>query len=147
MSSVGIDDKWPSRPTNFATPPTGTILPSIKHGLGTDVTSDTGVPMSDITRRVPVRSQHSTSPSTALGMGRRPNATFLTEASFGVAHDKLIQVITDVQPFEPYWEELNTINLANKNIESVARLQEFLPRLHTLSLWVRSRFYCSGDTC
>ncbi|KAI0004643.1 hypothetical protein BJV74DRAFT_971764 [Russula compacta] len=139
-----IDDKWPSRPTDFATPPTGTILPSIKHSLGTDATSDTGVPMSDITRRVPVRSQHSTSPSAALGMGRRPNATFLTEASFGVAHDKLIQVITDMQPFEPYWEELNSIDLANKNIESVARLQEFLPRLHTLSLNSNQLAWLSG---
>jgi hypothetical protein len=73
-------------------------------------------------------------------VGTQPNATFLTEASFGVAHDKLVQVITDTQPFEPYWEELSTIDLANKDIESVARLKEFLPRLHTLSLWVRSEF-------
>jgi hypothetical protein len=66
------------------------------------------------------------------------NATFLTEASFGVAHDKLVQVITDVQAFEPHWEELSCIDLSNKSIESVARLKEFLPRLHTLSLCVRS---------
>lgn len=71
-------------------------------------------------------------------MEARFNATFLTEASFGVAHDKLVHVITDVQPFEPHWEELSCIDLANKSIESVARLKEFLPRLHTLSLCVRS---------
>jgi hypothetical protein len=72
------------------------------------------------------------------GVGAQLNATYLTEASFGVAHDKLVQVITDVQPFEPHWEELSSIDLANKNIESVARLKEFLPRLRTLSLWVAS---------
>jgi hypothetical protein len=71
-------------------------------------------------------------------VGTQANATFLTEASFGIAHDKLVQVITDIQPFEPHWEELSSIDLANKNIESVARLKEFLPRLHTLSLWVKS---------
>jgi protein NUD1 len=88
-----------------------------------------------------VRSQASTSPNVAPGAGARPNATFLTEASFGVAHDKLVQVITDVQPFEPHWEELSCIDLTNKNIDSVARLKEFLPRLHTLSLWVYRILY------
>jgi len=130
--SIGIDDKSLSRPTSSAHPPAGTSLPGTKHSLGTDGTSDSGVPTSNIPRRVDARSQPSTSPS--VGVGAKSNATFLTEASFGIAHDKLVQVITDVQPFEPYWEELSSIDLANKNIESVARLKEFLPRLHTLSL-------------
>jgi hypothetical protein len=136
--SIGVDDKSPLRPTSLAHLPAGTLLPGVKHGLGTDDTSDTRVPTSDIARRVPARSQQSTSPSVIVGVGTQPNATFLTEASFGVAHDKLVQVITDTQPFEPYWEELSSIDLADKNIESVARLKEFLPRLHTLSLWARS---------
>jgi hypothetical protein len=66
------------------------------------------------------------------------NATFLTECSFGVAHDRLVEVITDVQPFSPHWEELSSIDLSNKRLESVARLKEFLPRLDALSLWVLS---------
>lgn len=64
------------------------------------------------------------------------NATFLTECSFGIAHDRLVQVITDVQPFEPYWEQLSAIDLSNKSIDSVARLKEFLPQLDSLSLCV-----------
>lgn len=64
------------------------------------------------------------------------NATFLTECSFGVAHDRLVEVITDVQPFLPHWEELSSIDLSGKMLESVARLKEFLPRLETLKLWV-----------
>jgi hypothetical protein len=64
----------------------------------------------------------------------RANATFLTECSFGVAHDKLVQVITDVQPFVPYWEELDTIDLSDRKLESVTRLKEFLPRLCALNL-------------
>ena len=62
------------------------------------------------------------------------NATFLTECSFGVAHDRLVQVITDVHPFEPHWEELPAIDLSRKNIDSVARLKEFLPKLDLLTL-------------
>jgi len=63
-----------------------------------------------------------------------PNATFLTECSFGVAHDRLVQVITDIQPFEPHWESLKSIDLSKKSVESVARLKEFLPQLDCLSL-------------
>lgn len=62
------------------------------------------------------------------------NATFLTECSFEVAHGRLVQVITDVQPFEPYWEELTSIDLSKRNIDSTARLKEFLPRLGYVSL-------------
>lgn len=68
--------------------------------------------------------------------GADPNATFLTECSFGVAHDRLVQVITDVQPFEPHWESLKSIDMSKKSIESVARLKEFLPQLDCLSLYV-----------
>lgn len=62
------------------------------------------------------------------------NGTFLTECSFAVAHDRLVEVITDVQPFEPYWENLSSIDLSNAKVESVARLKEFLPRLDALNL-------------
>ena len=62
------------------------------------------------------------------------NGTFLTDCSFRVTHDRLVQVITDVQPYEPHWEELTEIDLSQKNLESVARLKEFLPKLDSLSL-------------
>lgn len=66
----------------------------------------------------------------------RRNATFLTECSFGVAHDKLVQVITDVQPFEPHWEDLISLDLSKKSLDSVARLKEFSPKLDSLTLCV-----------
>ena len=86
-----------------------------------------------MSRRTFSQSLSARSPASKLA-GR--NATFLTECSFGVAHDRLVQVITDVQPFEPYWEALSAIDLANKNLDSVARLKEFLPRLDSLCLCV-----------
>jgi hypothetical protein len=67
---------------------------------------------------------------------RKGEATFLTEWSFEVAHDRLVTVITDVQPFKPYWEELDAIELDGKHLDSVARLKEFLPRLDALSMLV-----------
>lgn len=67
------------------------------------------------------------------------NATFLTECSFGVSHDRLVEVITDVQPFLAHWDELTSIDLSDKKLESVARLKEFLPRLDTLNVYV---YFC-----
>lgn len=82
------------------------------------------------------QSRRQLSRTNALASGTNANATFLTEASFGVAHDRLVTVITDVQPFEPYWEDLGSIDLSDKRLDSVARLKEFLPQLRTLSMCV-----------
>lgn len=57
------------------------------------------------------------------------NATFLTECSFGVTHDKLVQLITDVYGSEPYWDHLTLLDLRGKSVDSVTRLKEFLPEL------------------
>jgi hypothetical protein len=112
--------------------PTGSSILGSDHNLSVDDPSGT-----DIARRAAVGPQHPMSSNVAASRaGKQADATFLTEASFGVAHDVLVQVITDMQPFEPYWEELSFIDLSNKNIESVARLNEFLPQLRTLTMWV-----------
>lgn len=59
----------------------------------------------------------------------KADATFLTECSFGVAHDRLVEVITEVQPYEPHWELLKKIDLSKRGVDSVARLKEFCPDL------------------
>ncbi|TFK40704.1 hypothetical protein BDQ12DRAFT_679886 [Crucibulum laeve] len=100
-----------------------------------------GASGSNSSRRVFSRS-HTHRPSSA-NMSRA-NGTFLTECSFGITHDRLVEVITDVQPFEPYWEELSTIDLSKKRLESVARLKEFLPRLDTLHLNSNQLSWLSG---
>ncbi|EIW72482.1 hypothetical protein TREMEDRAFT_25688, partial [Tremella mesenterica DSM 1558] len=72
------------------------------------------------------------------------NATFLTECSFGVTRDRLVQLITDVEPFEPYWEDLLSIDLSDKGVDSVARLKEFLPNLRHVRLDRNALTYLSG---
>ncbi|KAI0304542.1 hypothetical protein B0F90DRAFT_1706753 [Multifurca ochricompacta] len=140
-----IDDSSLLRPTGFAHLPAGGFLPNINHNPGADNDSDRDVLTSGIARRASSRSRHLTSSKiTTFGGVAQTSATFLTEASFGVAHDKLVQVITDIQPFEPHWEELVSIDLSNKNIESVARLKEFLPQLRTLSLDSNQLAWLSG---
>ncbi|KAK2459660.1 hypothetical protein APHAL10511_008305 [Amanita phalloides] len=89
--------------------------------------------------RVFSKSYASQSSSRQAGSG-----TFLTECSFAVTHDRLVQVITDVQPSEPYWEELSSIDLSNKRLESVTRLKEFLPQLDVLNLNTNRLSWLSG---
>ncbi|GAA5940524.1 uncharacterized protein JCM15063_002361 [Sporobolomyces koalae] len=72
------------------------------------------------------------------------NATFLTECSFGVSHDRLLQFITDVEPFEPNWEGLRSIDLSGKKAESVVRLKEFLPKLDEVNLNNNDIAYLTG---
>ncbi len=135
FSFVGVSNESPATHTDFVHIPTRSAVLVSDHSLNVDNASATGIPTSDISRRVAAGSQDPISYNVeALGTGKRANATFLTEASFGIAHDMLVQVITDMQPFEPYWEELSDIDLSNKNIESVTRLNEFLPQLRTLKM-------------
>ncbi|KAK0487241.1 hypothetical protein IW261DRAFT_1446723 [Armillaria novae-zelandiae] len=72
------------------------------------------------------------------------NATFLTECSFGVAHDQLVQVLTDVEPWHPHWEIIRGIDLKERGLESVARLGELMPSLSVCSLNGNALTYLSG---
>ncbi|KAI0051077.1 hypothetical protein FA95DRAFT_1580818 [Auriscalpium vulgare] len=137
--STGFDDASPSQDALSRRAAAQQAEPAGRRasaGLASNANASTA----GISQRVLTRT-HSMPP---IPQRATANATFLTEASFGVAHDKLVQVITDVQPFEPYWEELTTIDLSGKRIESVARLKEFLPQLLTLSLNDNQLSWLSG---
>jgi hypothetical protein len=60
------------------------------------------------------------------------NQTFLTECSFGIAHDRLVQLITDEHGGEPWWEDMKSLDLRGKQVDSLARLKEFCPKLDEL---------------
>ncbi|ORY32290.1 hypothetical protein BCR39DRAFT_523772 [Naematelia encephala] len=70
--------------------------------------------------------------------------TFLTECSFGVAHDRLVQLITDVYGAEPWWEGLTSLDLHGKGVEGLQRLSEFLPALDEVWLSDNKISYLSG---
>lgn len=132
---VDIDEHdSPSKASSSGRPDGLQHLGTRRHGHSTDPRNNS---KGSTSRRVLSRS-HTQRPAPEASSIGKANATFLTECSFGVAHDRLVEVITDVQPFEPYWEELASIDLSNRKLESVARLKEFLPRLDALSLYVVS---------
>ncbi|KZT67074.1 hypothetical protein DAEQUDRAFT_409629 [Daedalea quercina L-15889] len=136
LEDPALDDDSPSKASSAGRPPTEELQP-LKARRPSSAKAN---PNREVSRRVFSRPQTKTPVST----GRNANATFLTECSFGVAHDRLVQVITDVQPFEPYWEDLTSIDLSSHNIDSVARLKEFLPRLDSLTLNHNQLSWLSG---
>ncbi|KAG8927688.1 hypothetical protein FRC02_007914 [Tulasnella sp. 418] len=70
--------------------------------------------------------------------------TFLTEASFKITQDRLVQALTSVQPYEPHWEQLRELNLNKKNIDGLARLNKFVPNLDKLSVDGNQLAWLSG---
>ncbi|KAF7799379.1 hypothetical protein EIP86_010611 [Pleurotus ostreatoroseus] len=136
LEDVSYDDT-PSK-TSTTRPPTEALpLPVGRRAGRSPVKSGSS-------RRDTPRRSSSLSARSSRSLGRNVNSTFLTECSFGVAHDKLVQVLTDVQPYEPYWDELTTVDLSQKNLDSVARLKEFTPRLDSLVLNANQLSWLSG---
>ncbi|KAI0823208.1 hypothetical protein BC628DRAFT_1411747 [Trametes gibbosa] len=136
LGNDDYEDESPSKTSSSSRPPTSQLqpIPPRRPSTGPGAASS---PLRSGSRRVSSRA-----PPTPRGVSG--NATFLTECSFGVAHDRLVQVITDVQPFEPYWEELTSIDLSHRNLDSTARLKEFLPRLDSLLLNSNQLAWLSG---
>nr|CDI52567.1 l domain-like protein [Melanopsichium pennsylvanicum 4] len=73
-----------------------------------------------------------------------PDMTLLTDASFNFAHDKVLEAITDVEPWEPGWDELQAIDLSKRRLESCVRLKEFLPALEEVDLQGNELSYLTG---
>ncbi|SPC66967.1 uncharacterized protein UHOD_02531 [Ustilago sp. UG-2017b] len=73
-----------------------------------------------------------------------PDMTLLTDASFNFAHDKVLEAITDVEPWEPGWDELQAIDLSRRRLESCVRLKEFLPTLEEVDLQNNELSYLTG---
>ncbi|GAC76659.1 protein phosphatase 1, regulatory subunit, and related proteins [Moesziomyces antarcticus T-34] len=73
-----------------------------------------------------------------------PDMTLLTDASFNFAHDKVLEAITDVEPWEPGWDELQAVDLSARRLESCVRLKEFLPVLEEVNLRTNELSYLTG---
>lgn len=73
-----------------------------------------------------------------------PDMTLLTDASFNFAHDKVLEAITDVEPWEPGWDELQAVDLSGRRLESCVRLKEFLPVLEEVNLRTNELSYLTG---
>ncbi|KAG8930263.1 hypothetical protein FRC01_003004 [Tulasnella sp. 417] len=71
----------------------------------------------------------SRTPKTRAGEGNGETTFLTTEASFRITHEQLVRVLTSIEPYEPYWETLKTIDIRRKGVESLNRLKELMPNL------------------
>jgi hypothetical protein len=62
--------------------------------------------------------------------------TMNSNYSFRVTHDTLTKLISEVEPDQTHWREMHRIDLNTKNIESLNHLNELMPKLKELELYL-----------
>ncbi|KAH8928697.1 L domain-like protein [Atractiella rhizophila] len=86
----------------------------------------------------------SSSANKTLTVPASGNKTIMTDCSFGVSQDRIIKLLTDIEPFEPNWEKLVAISLRGKQVDGVVRLKEFCPALDEVDLCENELEYLTG---
>ncbi|CAZ85828.1 unnamed protein product [Tuber melanosporum] len=70
-----------------------------------------------------------------LATRRGPKASAKSiEASFSIAQENLIKTLTDVEPYEPYWEWMKFLKLADRKMETLHTLNEWCQRIEELDV-------------
>ena len=69
-------------------------------------------------------------------VAQRTHPTSLREihGTFALATEDLVKRITEVEPFEPYWEHVRRLILREKGLITLNKLNEFCPRLEDLDV-------------
>jgi Leucine-rich repeat (LRR) protein len=69
-------------------------------------------------------------------VAQRTNPASLRQVhgTFALAVESLIKHITDVEPYEPYWEHVRRLVLRQKGLITLHKLNEFCPRLEALDV-------------
>ncbi|PGH17110.1 hypothetical protein AJ80_04985 [Polytolypa hystricis UAMH7299] len=63
-----------------------------------------------------------------------PESMRQVHGTFALASEELVKHITDVQPYEIYWEHLRKLDLQGKNLITLRKLNEFCSRLEELDV-------------
>lgn len=63
-----------------------------------------------------------------------PSSLRQVHGTFALATEDLIKHITDVEPYEPYWEHVRRLVLRQKGLITLHKLNEFCPRLEELDV-------------
>lgn len=66
--------------------------------------------------------------------GRSSSGTRAIEESFSIARDNLLKCLTDVEPYEPYWDHMKVLNLAGRKVETLFTLNDWMPRVEELDV-------------
>lgn len=62
----------------------------------------------------------------------QPTSLRQVHGTFALAAEELVKYITDVEPYEPYWDHVRQLDLGGKGLVTLHQLNEFCPRLEEL---------------
>lgn len=62
-----------------------------------------------------------------------PKSLRQVHGAFALAAETLVKHVTDAEPFEAYWEHLRQLDLRDKGLITLLKLNQFCPRLEKLS--------------
>jgi protein NUD1 len=65
---------------------------------------------------------------------RHPAALRQAHGSLALGVDDMMRAITDVEPFEPYWDHIRRLNLTGKHLTTLHRLEEYCSTLEELAI-------------
>ncbi|MCJ1433437.1 hypothetical protein MMC27_002797 [Xylographa pallens] len=68
------------------------------------------------------------------GQSRRILSLHGSEEKYSLAIKELVEKITDVEPYEPYWECIRKLNLQRKSLATLHMLDEFCARVEELDV-------------
>jgi Leucine-rich repeat (LRR) protein len=71
---------------------------------------------------------------TYVAQRTNPGSLRQVHGTFALATEELIKHITDVEPYEPYWEHVRRLVLRQKNLITLHKLSDFCPRLEELDV-------------
>ncbi|KAK9472000.1 uncharacterized protein V1510DRAFT_426438 [Dipodascopsis tothii] len=79
-------------------------------------------------------------------VGARHDVTAVSqlESSFSVAVHNLVKILSDIEPFEPYWEDLKSLNLQGRDLETLVKLDDWCPQLLELNVSDNFLAYLTG---
>ena len=61
-------------------------------------------------------------------------ASYEVQDRFSLATQQLVKHLTDIEPYEPYWDLIRCIDLQNKGLATLHRLQDFCQRIEELDV-------------
>ncbi|KAK9369369.1 hypothetical protein V1509DRAFT_620582 [Lipomyces kononenkoae] len=71
-------------------------------------------------------------------------AVSLLESSFSIAVQNLVKILSDIHPFEPYWQDITQLELQDRELETLVRLDEWCPQLLHLNVTKNNLGYLTG---
>ncbi|KAI8448078.1 hypothetical protein BY996DRAFT_4591942, partial [Phakopsora pachyrhizi] len=99
----------------------------------------------NISNLLSINNHHTSNTTMMMGTSNGNSLTTGTsECSFGLNYERLIKLISDLEPFEPYWSSIKVIDLSSRRLESVVRLKEILPLLDQIDLHCNQLNYLNG---